>query len=432
MTTTKVTYAALPLLLISLAACVRTAPSAPAVPPPIPEPPRLVARATLVSAPPQQVGMDPALGARLESVVADALADTVAPGVAVAVGRWGRLVHLEGYGTLDWPGRDGAGDDARIRPDERTVWDLASLTKVVATTTAAMILEEEGRLHLDSTVAHYLGPDWVTPDPAKLPITVRMLLTHSGGLEAYAPLHRQFRGREEFLLQIASRPLAYAPGTRAIYSDWDMVILQLVIESITGQTLDAFANERIFQPLGLRDTGFLPNAVLRARTAPTATDTSRALPSPLLKGVVHDGNAWALGGVAGHAGLFSSARDLAVFAQMLLNDGIYDDVRIVRPQTIARWTAPQAPGSSRALGWDTPSGASSAGRYFSPRAYGHTGFTGTSMWLDPDRGVFIVLLTNRVHPTGSSSRHVQLRRDVADVVSRAILDAPLVNREPRP
>jgi CubicO group peptidase (beta-lactamase class C family) len=148
-------------------------------------------------------------------------------------------------------------------------------------------------------------------------------------------------------------------------------------------------------------------------------------------GLVHDENACALGGVAGHAGLFSSARDLAIFAQMMLNGGTYDGARILEPATIARWTARRNRGSSRALGWDSPSPGASAGRFFSPRAFGHTGFTGTSIWIDPERSLFVVLLTNRVNPTRRNSRHEPLRRDVADAVQSAITDAPLIEWRPR-
>jgi len=214
-----------------------------------------------------------------------------------------------------------------------------------------------------------------------------------------------------------------------VYSDWDMILLQLVVERASGEPLDVFAERRIFAPLGLRDTGFLPDDSVRARTAATATDTARG---GLLQGVVHDGNAWAIGGVSGHAGLFSTARDLAIFAQMLLNGGRYDTVRILRPQTVARWTAPQGGEASRALGWDTPAPRSSAGRYFSPRSFGHTGFTGTSIWIDPERGLFVVLLANRVSSRGTSERHVPLRRAVADAVQASILDAPLIEWEARP
>jgi CubicO group peptidase (beta-lactamase class C family) len=363
--------------------------------------------------------MDPHLGSTLDSIAAEAIRHGAAPGMSIAVVRYGRLVHLRGYGTVHWD----AGADAVT---DSTLFDLASLTKVVSTTTAAMILEEEGRLDLSRPVASYV-PELNARDKAA--ITVRMLLTHSGGLEAYAPLYLKYRGRAEFLAQINARPLRSAPGTQTVYSDWDMVLMQAVIERITGQPLDAFANERVFAPLGMRDTRYSPDTSdlsLLHRIAPTAIDSSRG---GLLRGVVHDGNAWALGGVSGHAGLFASARDLAVFMEMLLAGGAYAGVRIVKPETVARWTARQSAGSSRALGWDTPAPSSSAGRYFSPRSFGHTGFTGTSIWADPERGVFVVLLMNRVNSRGEGEVPTQVRRDVADAVQAAVRDAPLVDWE---
>src|SRR5690606_30421732 len=177
-----------------------------------------------------------------------------------------------------------------------------------------------------------------------------------------------------------------------------------------------------------KETMFRPSAFLVDHVAATQVDSTRG---GLMHGIVHDGNAWALGGVSGHAGLFSSAEDLAIFAQMMLNGGEYGGARILHPETVARWTARQGKGSSRALGWDTPSGESSSGRYFSARAFGHTGFTGTSLWIDPERGVFVVLLTNRVNPSEANQLHVPLRRSIADVVQGSILDAPLRNWEER-
>jgi CubicO group peptidase (beta-lactamase class C family) len=382
---------------------------------------RIPAPPTLVAAPPASVGMDRAVTSRLDSVMAAALAEGLAPGAVLAVGRHGRLVHMKGYGFTDY--RPGA-----PQTDARTIYDVASLTKVVVTTTAAMMLEEQGRLRLDALVATHV-PQLANGEAAKASITIRMLLNHSSGLEAYAPLFRERRGREDYLRAIAERPLRAAPGTQTIYSDWAMVILQLVIERITGQSLDVFATERIFNPLGLRETMFRPdtnNPGLRNRIAPTAVDTLRR---GLLWGVVHDGNAWAMGGVSGHAGLFSSARDLAAFAQMMLNGGTYDGARLLRPATITRWTVAQGPGSSRALGWDTPATESSAGDYFSPRSFGHTGFTGPMMWIDPERGLFVVLLTNRVNSQGVSQLHVPVRKAISDVVQSAIVDAPLVRWE---
>ncbi|MDB4878752.1 MAG: beta-lactamase [Gemmatimonadetes bacterium] len=386
------------------------------IPPPAPG--RLPAGSVLVPAPPSAVGMDAALPARLDSIVRVALAEGAAPGAAIAVGRYGRLVHLQGYGALEY-----AAGAAPATPT--TLYDLASLTKVVATTTAAMILEEQGRLDLSRTVASYV-PELSAPDKAG--ITVRMLLTHSGGFEAYASLYTTLRGSAAYLAAINERPLAYPPGSRTVYSDWDMVLLQAVVERVAGLPLDQVADGRIFRPLGMTDTRFAPDssdAALRRRIAPTTLDS---LQVPL-RGTVHDGNARALGGVAGHAGLFSSARDLAVFAQLMLGGGTYGDVRIVSPQAIARWTSRQGVVGSRALGWDTPAPQSSAGRFFSPRSFGHTGFTGTSIWMDPERGLFVVLLMNRVTPRGESTRHVQLRRDVSDAVQSAILDAPRIDWE---
>ena len=403
-------------------ACTRTAATAPAPATPTrPAPaPRLAAVEALVPASPLSVGLDPELPARLDSIVRIGLEQGAAPGAALAVGRFGRLVHLKGYGATDYA----AGAPA---VDPTTLYDLASLTKVVATTSAAMILEEEGKLDLSRTVQSYL-PEFDAPDKAT--ITVRMLLTHHGGLEAFAPLWKEFHGRAEYLAQINARPLANPPGTKVVYSDWDFVLMGMIIERITGTTLDAFTAARVFGPLGMTSTRFLPDTTdktLMRRIALTALDTLRGQ----LHGTVHDPNAWALGGVSGHAGLFGSARDLAVYVQMLLNGGTYGGTRIVKPATIARWTSMQDVGSSRALGWDTPSAVSSAGRYFSPRSFGHTGYTGTSIWVDPERGLFVVLLTNRVNSRGEATRHAQLRRDVADAVQSAIRDAPLVDWEAR-
>ena len=405
-------------MVLLLGACARSAVTAPA--PGAPAPAHITAVDSLVVASPAAVGFDAALPARLDSVVRVGLEQGAAPGAALAVGRYGRLVYLKGLGTTDYA----AGAPA---VDAATMYDLASLTKVVATTTAAMILEEEGKLDISRTVQSYL-PEFNAPDKAA--ITVRMLLTHRGGLEAFAPLWKDTRGRADYLAKINAGPLANPPGTKMVYSDWDFILMQDIIERITGTTLDAFVAARVFGPLGMTSTRFLPDttdAALMRRIPPTEKDTLRGQ----IHGTVHDPNAWALGGVSGHAGLFSTARDLAIFVQMLQNGGSYKGTHILTAATITRWTAPQDPRSSRALGWDTPSDVSSAGRYFSPRSFGHTGFTGTSIWVDPERGVFVVLLMNRVNPRGLATRHTQLRRDVADVVQAAIHDAPLIDWEAR-
>jgi CubicO group peptidase (beta-lactamase class C family) len=365
-------------------------------------------------------GLDPALAGKLDKLVKTAIGEAVAPGVAIAVGRNGHIAYMKGYGYIDWnqPGSPAV--------DTNTLYDLASLTKVIATTTLAMILEEAGQLDINRTVVSYL-PEFNSPEKAQ--ITVKQLLTHSGGLEAGANIYRTARGRDQYLYQINARPLEYTPGTNMIYSDWDMILLQLVMERISGKTLDVLAAEKIFRPLGMIDTQFQPSISLRPRIAPTQVDEARG---GLLWGTVHDENAWAMGGVAGHAGLFSTAKDLALFSMMILNGGEgVNGVRIVKPPTIARWTARQGKESTRTLGWDSPEGGSSAGQFFSPWSFGHTGFTGTSIWIDPEKDLFVVVLTNRVNPTGNNNRHVQLRRDVADMVQQAVLGARIVNWEAR-
>ena len=382
---------------------------------------RLAAADSLTASPPAIAGVDGRLPRTLDSIARQAIARGVASGVAIAVGRYGRLIHLRGYGHTDWA----AGSDAVT---DSSLFDVASLTKVIATTSAAMVLEEAKRLDLDKPVHLYVPELKAKP---KAVITSRMLLTHSAGFEAGAPLYKKNRGRAAYLKQINLRPLKYKPGTGSTYSDWDMVLLQAVIERITKTTLDTFVAQRIFSPLGMRDTRFTPNlsdTALRRRIVATENDPARG---GLLRGIVDDQNAWALGGVAGHAGLFTSARDLAVFAQFLLDGGTFHGKQIVLPETIARWTARQSAGSSRALGWDTPAPGASSGSYSSPRSFGHTGYTGTSLWLDPERGLFVVLLMNRINSRGASEAHLQVRRDVMDAVQSAILDAPLIAWEKR-
>jgi CubicO group peptidase (beta-lactamase class C family) len=401
----------LPLLLVA-AAC--------SAPPAVPaRKTRLASTDRLVTAPPLTVGMDIKLNSALDSIAARGVRNGAAPGMSVAVGRYGRLVHSRGYGAVDWV--PGAG-----RVTDSTIYDLASLTKTVATATAAMILEEEGKLDIGKPVRTYV-PELKARDKAA--ITIRMLLTHSAGFEAGASLYAKAHNRAQFLKLINSRKLVYKPGARTVYSDWDMVLLQAAIERISGMTLDTFVAQRVFGPLSMHDTRFRPDtagAALKSRLAPTSVDPARG---GLLRGIVNDANAWALGGVAGHAGLFSSARDLAEYGEMLLNGGSYGGVRVLQSETIARWTARQSPGSSRALAWDTPARDASAGQYFSTRSFGHTGYTGTSLWIDPERSVFVVLLMNRINSRGSNERHLAVRREVADAVQAAILDAPLIDWE---
>jgi len=339
------------------------------------------------------------------------------PGGVLAVGHRGSLIHLHPFGRLTWEA-----DAPPVTAD--TLYDLASLTKVVATTTMAMILVDEGRLDLDRPVQDFL-PDF--QGPGKDAVTVRHLLTHSSGLEATAPLYKEIQGRKAYVERIQAMDLAYPPGSRSVYSDLGIILLGEILERIAGQPFEAFVRERVLDPLGMHDTLFRPPAGLRPRIAPTEVDPWRGR---LVHGEVHDENAFAMGGVAPHAGLFSTAGDLARFAQMLLNGGVLGGRRVVSRETVELFTRRDGnvPGSDRALGWDTKSAeGSSAGTLMSPRTFGHTGFTGTSIWIDPERKLYAILLTNRVHPTRENNLIREARPAVADAVVRALTPAsPLV------
>lgn len=333
------------------------------------------------------------------------------PGAAVVVGRRGAAVWEKGFGRLGW-----STTSSRVVADQ-TIYDLASLTKVVGTTTAAMILYDEGKLDLDQTVSRYL-PRF--RGGLKDRVTVRQLLAHRGGLPAGRELWRYARTPEEARQLVFDVPLEYRPGTGQVYSDLGADLLGWVIEKIAGQGLDVFLKERVFEPLGMDDTGFRPDRSLVARIAPTEVTPPRGY---AIRGEVHDENAYLLGGVAGHAGLFGTAGDVAVFAQMILNGGIYDGVRIVSDSAVRLFTA-RASGT-RALGWEMGDADHGAGVYFGARAFGHTGYTGTSLWIDPEREMFVVLLTNRVHAARvrrPSKVIADVRADLADAAALAVTD----------
>ena len=359
---------------------------------------------TLRAARPEDVGFRPDAMAQVDRVADDGLAAKAFPGGVLAVGKDSALVHLRPFGRFSY-------DDGAPEVKADTIYDVASLTKVVATTTMAMILVDEGKLDVRKPVSSFIAS---FRGGAKDKVTVENLLTHSSGLEAWAPLYKEARGKDEFLQKVVAMDLAYPPGTKAVYSDLGFFLLGEVLERVAGEPLDAFVTRRVFEPLGMKSTMFCPGRDLIACIPPTERDGWRGR---VVRGEVHDENAWALGGVAPHAGLFSTAGDLARFAQMLLNGGVYDNRRIVSRATVERFTRPAGvPDSARAYGWDTPHPASSAGDMLSPRAFGHTGFTGTSMWIDPERNLFVILLTNRVHPTRDNDAIRQVRRHVADAV----------------
>ncbi len=369
----------------------------------------------LPAASPRDVGMSAERLAAIDRVVMRGVARRGFPGAAVVVGRRGHVVVSRGYGTLDWTSK------SRCVDADETVYDLASLTKVVATTSAIMILVDRQQLSLDDRVVSYL-PAFGAGDDRKSAVTIRHLLTHRSGLPAGRELWRAGRAPAEGRRMVLATSLRRAPGGNEIYSDLGADVLAMVAEQITHESLDVFLQRELFGRLGMRNTSFRPvraGRVAADRIAPTA---GRA------RGTVHDGNALALGGVAGHAGLFSSATDLAVFAQMMLGGGEYDGVRIVRESTVALFTRRTA--GWRALGWETCYGGGSCGQLMSERGFGHTGFTGTSMWIDPDRQSFTIVLTNWVHPRpeGRTPDFLTLndvRADVADIAALSVIDDSL-------
>lgn len=332
------------------------------------------------------------------------------PGAWAAVGTPDGVVAVYGAGQLD-------SADA-TRPDANTVWDLASLTKVIGTTSAVARLVADGAVALDTPVVRYL-PQWTARGAER--VTVRHLLTHSSGLPAWRALYKEAATREEALTQVFATAPDTLPGLRFVYSDLGFILLGQLVERVSGTTLADFEARQIFGPLGMRETRFLPPSTWLARTAPTERDPWR---QRHLRGEVHDENAHRLGGVSGHAGLFSTGRDLVRFARMYLNHGRLDGVRVLDSATLATFTRVQDSSvSRRALGWETPTGGNSAGRRLSARAFGHTGFTGTSLWMDPEQQLFVLLLTNRVNPTRESRGIGTVRTALADAVSQAMASA---------
>jgi beta-glucosidase-like glycosyl hydrolase/CubicO group peptidase (beta-lactamase class C family) len=389
-------------------------------------------------------GAEPAPVDRLDGAALDSLSRTVraaiaagvTPGAAVAVGTSRGGAWIQGFGHTDW------GGDVPV-VTHATLYDLASLTKVVGTTSAIMRLVDAGRLSLDAPLARYL-PAW----PAggwRDSVTIRRLLTHTAGLPPFVrfwhPSEGGLRGTEAFIEAIAALDSARAPaGYR--YSDLGFILLGATVEAVADTTLEGFLDAELWTPLGMDDTGFNPLDVMTAldRIAPTEVDT--VLRHVHVHGEVHDENAWAMGGVAGHAGLFSTAHDLARFAHTLLRSGRAGDRRVLGPDGVAAFAARQ-PGMQRGLGWDArdsvaveldrspdvpgdTAGARDAPAYdgidapFSPSAFGHTGFTGTSLWVDPARDLYVILLTNRVNPTRAQDGITELRRAVHEWAVKAV------------
>jgi beta-glucosidase-like glycosyl hydrolase/CubicO group peptidase (beta-lactamase class C family) len=345
-----------------------------------------------------------------------AVTDGAFPGGVLAVGVNDQLV-VRPFGKFT---RDAKA--APVRAD--TIYDLASLTKPIVTTACVMILVQQKRLDLDAPLSRLL-PEWSTaaqndPNPAwRARATPRMLLLHDSGLPAHRDFYRDAKGYDAILARVMTEPLVHEPGKQIEYSDLGFILLGEIVQRLTGESLAQFARKEIFSPLAMNNSLFNPPRSLRAGIPPTEDDLTYR--KRLIQDEVHDQNAWAMGGIAGDAGLFSTAGDVAVFAQMILNGGIYAHHRVVSRATIAEFTAHQTIGNSaRTLGWDVPLDPNATGRFFSARAFGHYGFTGTSLWIDPERHLFIILLTNRVNPSVDNIKIRRVRPELHDAVFEAL------------
>jgi CubicO group peptidase (beta-lactamase class C family) len=359
---------------------------------------------------PESVGLESDSLAQIDSVMTRAIRDKAFPGGQVLVAKDGAVVYSKSFGRLEY-------DSTSTRVNSNTLYDLASVTKVIATTSVIMKLYDEQKIQLDDSVAKYI-PEFA--NNGKDGITIRNLLLHNGGLPPFKRLYLTVKSPQEALDSVYQTEMVYRTGDSTLYSDFDFILLAKIAERITGVSLDWLADSLFFKPLGMTRTMFQPDSVLWPNTAPTEFDS--VVRKAIVRGTVHDENAYVLGGIAGHAGLFSTANDLSVFLQMILNGGSYGGKQFLRPETVNLFTTKQSATSSRALGWDTRTvnGYSSAGSLFSAKSFGHTGFTGTSVWVDPERKIFLILLANRVYPTRNNSKIGNIRPKIADIVIRAL------------
>jgi CubicO group peptidase (beta-lactamase class C family) len=382
-------------------------------------------RKKLMQTAPEAVGLLSAQLGHIDDAVAASIQAGETPGAVVLVARHGRIAYCQAFGNRS------------LRPKTEpmtvdTIFDMASLTKVMATTPSIMLLVEDGALRLDDKVKRYL-PDFA--GGGKDGITVRQLLTHYSGLPADFDLSKEWFGYPAALEELWKIKTDSDPGIEFKYSDLNYVALSEIVRVASGKTLDVFSQERIFAPLEMTDTGFLPPAKLLPRIAPTETrrntlkylkgQASQGSLDQILRGEVHDPTTWRMGGVAGHAGLFSSARDVAIFAQMLLDEGTFQGLRILSPMSVQAMTRSQSPANSsevRGFGWDLESTYSSPRGDLFKGGYGHTGYTGTSLWVHPPTDTFVIILSNRVHPAGGKDLN-HLRGAIANIVAAAISDS---------
>jgi CubicO group peptidase (beta-lactamase class C family) len=383
------------------------------------------ARGGLPLAPsPESVGLLAEVLAGIDHAVADAIAARELAGAVVLVARRGSIGYLKAFGE-----RAGAPRPEPMTTD--TIFDMASLTKVMATAPSILLLVERGKIRLDDRVKRYLSE---FTGGGKDAVTVRQLLTHYSGLRPDFDLSVPWEGYGAALAELWKETARQEPGKEFVYSDLNFIALGEVVQRVSGRPLDGFARENLYQPLGMTETAFRPPAEWRPRVAPTESrarsleylkgNAPPGLSQEVLRGSVHDPTAWRMGGVAGHAGLFSSARDVAIYAQMLLNRGTYAGRRVLSPSGVAAMTRPQNPRSGsaqRGLGWDLDSPHSVPRGDLFAGGFGHTGFTGTSLWVHPASETFLLILSSRLYPNGQGDV-THLRGVIADVVAAALAD----------
>jgi len=360
---------------------------------------------------PAVAGFDPGKLLLVDSIVTAAIKDSAFPGAQLAIAKDDVLLYNKSFGTLSY-------DRQSRQVTQSTMYDLASLTKVVATTSAIMRLYEEGEVSLDDFLSKFF-PE-ISPG-LKRSITIRHLLSHTSGLPAFIRLYETCSSAEGALDSVYAAALEADPGDTTIYSDLGMILLGKIVERVSGLSLDAYVAKEFFEPLRMNNTMFRPPSFSIPRIAPTEIDTHWR--KKLVHGTVHDENAALLGGVSGHAGLFSTASDLVVFMQMMINGGSYGGKEFFQQGTVAEFTRWQSGEGSRALGWDCKSASgSSAGDLFSTKSFGHTGFTGTSLWADPDRDLVVVFLTNRIHPSRERNAIHRIRPLLHNAIIGALRD----------
>lgn len=346
---------------------------------------------------------------QVDAVIQKAIEDKAFPGAQILIWQNGKTIYDKSFGHLTY-------DSKSPEVTNKTIFDLASVTKVIATTTAAMICYDRNLFSLDDPVVKYIPEFGVN---GKEKITIKNLLLHNTGLPAWKKFYESCKTKEDVLKEIYSSELEYPTGEKTVYSDLGIITLGKIIEKVTNKSLDNFCRDEIFNPLKMNSTFYNPPDSLKQYCAPTEIDNYWR--NKTIQGEVHDETSAMLNGVAGHAGLFSTTSDIAKLMEVLISKGIYLGQSIIKQSTIELFTKRYSDQSSRALGWDTKSETgSSAGDFFSGSSYGHTGFTGTSVWVDPQRNLFVIFLTNRVYPTRDNSKISKVRPELHNAVIKSL------------